>query len=162
MNNYEAPVSNVDLPVLEFKPIRGVIYALLIAIVGVSIFSLVGSIVAIALSGVSFMDEAAVDAALSQNTLFMVVDAIGSVFLFILAGRVLAIHVPGREMLFSIMVTGIVLAVYGVTFFYAEGAFSAFPVWYNVASIACVIFGISIGAGLVQKFSAKNNIKSSV
>lgn len=146
MNNYEAPIANVESTVLEFKPVRGVIYSLLIAVLGVSIFSLVGSIVAIVLSGVSFIDEEAVDAALSQNALFMVIDAIGSLVLLVLAGRVLAKYVPGKEMLFSLIVTTLVLCVYGSTFAFVEGTFSSFPIWYNVVSVLSLLIGIPIGA----------------
>lgn len=151
MNQYEAPIANVESTELEFKPVRGVIYSMLIAIVGVSIFSLVGSIVAVLLSGVSFVDEAAVDAALSQNALFMVVDAIGSMVLLVLAGRVLAKYVPGKEMLFSVIVTALVLCVYGSTFVFVDEAFSSFPIWYNVASVLSLFVGIPIGARLGRK-----------
>lgn len=151
MNNYEAPNANVESAVVDFKPVRGVIYSMLIAIVGVSIFSLMASIVAIVVSGVSFIDEEAVDAVLSQNVLFMVVDAIGSMVLLVLAGRVLAKYVPEKETSFSLIVTVLVLCVYGSTFVYVEGAFSSFPIWYNVASILSLFVGIPIGARLGSK-----------
>lgn len=147
MNNYIPPTAQVTSADLPFKPVRAILYALLIAVIGVFVFSIIIGIGFGLANGVDLTNEEAFRNATMSSLGFMVVDILGSFAIFMLAGRVIAKYTPTKRILISILVAIIVIAIFGLTFF-TSASMDSYPIWYNVISVLALFVGIPLGAKL--------------
>lgn len=150
MKNYTAPSSEMESREIENRPVRAIIYGLLISIIGVGIFSMVITVGFIILNQVDPTNQEAIRSVVSSSPIFMVLDLIGSLLILVVAGKVVAKYAPVKTMMFSIMVTAVVVLVYGSSMVMNQ-SFSAYPIWYSFAIGISMLLGIPLGAGFSRK-----------
>ena len=102
MDPYKTPDADLTTePQRQFKPVKAILYGLMISIIVVAIVSMIEGIgFGIAL-GVDFNDREAFKSALANSIAFMVTDLIVSTFVFYFAGRVVGKRVPGKEQMWN-------------------------------------------------------------
>ena len=146
MDVYKSPESDVEIESnSDFKPIRAIIYGLLVSIVLVMFVSIIESIVFAIALGADLTSEAAVTAALSNSSLYLTVDLVIMALILFFAGRVVRKYTPRKEILFGLVLTFITLGVYILLVISAE-TYLKYPIWYNVFSVVVIFSAISYGA----------------
>lgn len=146
MEAYKTPVSDVEVTADgEFRPVRAVIYGLLITVVLGVLVSMIEGIVFVVLSGGVVASDAALAAALAASLPFLLTDLVLSLILLYVAGMVVRKYAVNQEIKFGLIVCGITLAVF-VPIFISSDGHEIYPLWYNIISFLSIPVALMAGA----------------
>ena len=146
MDAYKTPASDLEEGQQRaIKPVKAIVYGLLISIVLTSIASMLeGIIFGIAL-GVNLQDEAQFTSVLANNLGFLLFDLIMTFALLYYAGTRARKYAPSKEVFYGVVLAVITFAIYLLIFVLSD-SFSLYPLWYNLLSLIVVFTAILYGA----------------
>lgn len=146
MDAYKTPESDVELnPGRDFKPIKAIILGLLVSVVLSFVVSIIEGVIAGIILRVDLFSEHDLDAALSQNTTFLLTDVLITALLLFFAGRVVRKYTPRKEILFGFILSCLTFAVF-LPIALSSNTFTTYPLWYNAASLLVIFVGVYLGA----------------
>ena len=139
----EADLATSKAPV--FKPVKAILYGLSVSIILAFIVGIIESVLFGIVMGVDMADEGAFSSALASSTAFLAGDTILSALVLYFAGKVVAKHVPGKEIKYGMILTILTLAIY-LPIFVATDSYSIYPIWYNLIAFVVIVLAIYLGA----------------
>ncbi len=154
MDIYNTPESNLDNnEKLLIKPVRAIIYGLLIAVVLTQIVSGLEVVILGVMTNIDFNNEKEFQSIFVNNPLFLYIDLFVSAVVLYLAGIVVSKHTPTKEIKY-LSIVAILTFIYYSYALYASGSFDLYPVYYNIATIIIIPAAIIMG-GLRMRYRAR-------
>ena len=144
MDAYKPPQADLEEDEApDFKPIRALVYGLLVAIVATLVASMIeGFIFAFFHAG---LNEEQLYRAFAESYSFLITDTLLTVSILYLAGVVVKTYAARRAILFAGIVSAITLAVM-VPLILLSSNKSQFPLWYNITISSAIVWAILLGA----------------
>jgi len=146
MDAYKTPDSNLETnETLHFKPIKAVLFGLLIAIVLGLIVSTITALTIAVFEGIDLSNQDELEKYLASNYYYLLIDILITFFVLYWAGTVVKKYVPGKEKLYAMIVTALTVIIIALMLF-MYGSYEMYPIWYNFTSILSIPIAIYWGA----------------
>jgi hypothetical protein len=149
MDAYKTPESNLELPQQRpFKPIKALVFGLLVSVGLMFLISTVLSIIFYLLNIdviEKFADESEITLFVSRNIPYLISDLIASFAVLYFSGTIVRKYAVGYELKFAVILSLLTFAAL-LLFVGMDDTEEDFPMWYSVASFASIFVGIILGA----------------
>lgn len=146
MDPYQTPDANLATTEQRpFQPVKAVLLGLCVSVIVAGLASMIEGVIFGVVMGANLMDQTNFETILVNSTGYLLTDVLMSALIFFWAGRVVGKRVPGKELIFGIVVTVLTLAIFTPL---SIGVFTSqlYPIWYKGVSIVVVVGAIPLGA----------------
>jgi hypothetical protein len=128
---------------------------LCVSVILAGLASMIEGIIFGVVMGVNLMDQTDFETTLVNSTGFLLTDVLMSALIFFWAGRVVGKRVPGKELVFGIVVTVLTLAIF-IPLSTDVFASQLYPVWYKGISVVVFLAAIPLGAISCKKVKGRS------
>lgn len=151
MDAYKTPESdlttNEELP---HKPVKTILLSLTIAVVLISIASIILAVIFGLSAGINFSKQGELESLLNSNPIYLVIDILLTFSGLWLTGIVVAKNTPKMKNKYVIIVSLIILTIY-IAMLNMSETNPTYPVWYSLSILLVVPIGIYFGSEYAKK-----------
>jgi hypothetical protein len=149
MNNYKTPDSNLDVEQTRTcKPIKAVVYGLLVSVGVLMTASNIEAIVFLLLNREaisSLGSENEIKNFLASSNIFLTMDLLISMAILYWAGTIIRKQAYNKEIKYGLIVSCITSAVM-LAIYFIDNAYEIYPIWYSTLAFLSVFVVIFYGA----------------
>lgn len=146
MDIYKTPTPGNKPQERQLKPINAIAYGLLVSILLTMLVSLVEGIIFGIIVAITQGVENITEDFIASNNMFLLIDLVVTFACLFYAGKVTGRYSPQQELKFGSIVAGITLIAYWMIYTLLGSDKVNYPIWYEIASFACIFVAILLGA----------------